>query len=149
MTTGATAPFFWIEIVVGLAIPFLILVFARNRQNMGLVTLASACVVVGVLCKRLWLLLTSFVEINLSGAPGIISGSTAARMGDGGTVWAVVSSYSPTWVEFVVVIGVISLGALAFIVLAQKLAGGRGAVAVDAAATSQPADSATSSATAA
>ena len=79
MTTGVTAPFFWIEIVVGIVIPFLILVFAKNRQNMTLVNIASACVVLGVFCKRVWLLFTSFFMPNVFGAPGIIGGSTAAR----------------------------------------------------------------------
>ncbi len=123
MATGATAPFFWFEIVAGVLVPFCILVFARNRARMGLVALASALVVAGVLCKRVWLLLTSFAEFNVAGAPGVISGSSAARGAAGADVWAVASSYMPTWVEFVVVVGVVSLGALAFMVLCRKLLG--------------------------
>ena len=121
MTTGVTAPFFWIEIVVGIVIPFLILVFAKNRQNMTLVNIASACVVLGVFCKRVWLLFTSFFMPNVFGAPGIIGGSTAARSSIGLDGWAVVGTYTPTWVELVVVVGVVSLGVLAFIVLSRKL----------------------------
>ena len=121
MTTGVTAPFFWIEIVVGIVIPFLILVFAKNRQNMTLVNIASACVVLGVFCKRVWLLFTSFFMPNVFGAPGIIGGSTAARSSFGLDGWAVVGTYAPTWVELVVVVGVVSLGVLAFIVLSRKL----------------------------
>ena len=56
MATGATAPFFWFEIVVGILIPFCILVFAKNRARMGLVAAASVCVVAGVFFKRVWLL---------------------------------------------------------------------------------------------
>ncbi len=121
MATGVTAPFFWIEIVVGIVIPFCILVFASNREKMGLVMLASVCIVVGVFCKRMWLLFTSFFMPNLYGAPGIISGSTAAANATGMDVWAVVGTYSPTWVEILVVIGVVSLGALAFLIMAKKL----------------------------
>ena len=121
MATGATAPFFWFEIVVGILIPFCILVFAKNRARMGLVAAASVCVVVGVFFKRVWLLLTSFVEFNVMGAPGVTSGSSAAAHATGSDMWAVASSYAPTWVEIVVVIGVVSLGALAFVVLTQKL----------------------------
>ena len=124
MATGPTAPFFWFEVVGGVAIPFCILVFAKNRARMGLVALSSVLVVLGVLCKRVWLLFTSFIEFNVAGAPGIISGSTAARAADGVNAWAVASSYAPTWVEFVIVIGVISLGALAFMVLSRKLLAG-------------------------
>ena len=65
MATGATAPFFWFEILAGVLVPFCILVFARNRARMDLVALASALVVAGVLCKRVWLLLTSFAEFNV------------------------------------------------------------------------------------
>lgn len=124
MATGPTAPFFWFELVAGLLVPFCILAFAKNRARMGLVALSSVLVVLGVLCKRVWLLLTSFVEFNLGGAPGVISGSTAARAGEGAQVWASVSSYVPTWIEIVVVIGVISLGTLAFMVLSRKLLAG-------------------------
>ena len=109
MATGATAPFFWFEIVIGLLIPFCILVFTKNRARMGLVAAASVCVV-----------LTSFVELNVAGAPGVSLGTTAAQQGGAG-MWALAGSYAPTWVEIVVAIGVVSLGALAFVMLAQKL----------------------------
>lgn len=125
MATGATAPFFWCEIIVGIVIPFCILVFARNRARMGLVTLASACVVVGVFCKRVWLLFTSFIVPNVYGAPGLVSGSSTAAHAEGIDVWAVVSSYAPTGIELLVVCGVISLGALAFLVLCAKLLPGK------------------------
>lgn len=120
MATGATAPFFWGEVLIGIVVPFAILVFAKNRARMGLVAAASVCVVLGVLCKRVWLLLTSFVVPNVMGAPGIISGSSAAATATGFDVWAVTSSYAPTPIELVIVVGVISLGALAFVVLMSK-----------------------------
>lgn len=75
MAGGITAPFFWIEIIGGLLIPFLLMVFAKNRANMKLVGLACVLVVAGVFCKRIWLLFTSFYEFNIAGAPGVISGS--------------------------------------------------------------------------
>lgn len=121
MTTGTMAPFFWFEILAGLLIPFCILVFAKNRTRMGLVAFASVCVVVGVFFKRIWLLFTSFITFNISGAPGVVSGSSSAAHATGVDVWAVASSYAPTWVELVVTVGVVALGALAFIVLSRKL----------------------------
>lgn len=121
MATGATAPFFWFEIIVGILIPFAILVFAKNRARMGMVAFASACVVVGVFCKRVWLLLTSFVEFNVAGAPGVIGGSSTAAHASGADAWALASAYAPTWTEIVVVVGVVSLGALAFLILCKKL----------------------------
>ena len=120
MATGATAPFFWGEVLIGIVVPFAILAFAKNRARMGLVAAASVCVVLGVLCKRVWLLLTSFVVPNVMGAPGIIDGSSAAANATGFSMWAVTSSYAPTPIELVIVVGVISLGALAFMVLMSK-----------------------------
>ena len=125
MASGITAPFFWIEIIGGLLIPFLLMVFAKNRANMKLVGLASVLVVLGVFCKRIWLLFTSFYEFNIAGAPGVISGSSVARGASGVDVFAMLGTYAPTWVEIAVAVGVVSLGALAFIVMSRKLLAGR------------------------
>ncbi|WP_139652101.1 NrfD/PsrC family molybdoenzyme membrane anchor subunit [Raoultibacter phocaeensis] len=120
MFTGSTALFFWGEIILGLIIPFCILVFAKNRQKTGLVLFASVCVVVGVFFKRVWLLFTSFIHPNLYGAPGIASGSSKAAHATGAEMWALTGAYAPTWVEIVVVIGVVSLGVLAFMLLSRR-----------------------------
>lgn len=125
MAGGITAPFFWIEIIGGLLIPFLLMVFAKNRANMKLVGLACVLVVAGVFCKRIWLLFTSFYEFNIAGAPGVISGSSAARGASGVDGFAMLGTYAPTWVEVAVVVGVVSLGALAFIVMSRMLLAGR------------------------
>lgn len=119
--TGATAPFFWIEVIVGLVVPFVLMVFAKNRDNTKLVVVASACVMLGVFFKRIWLLFTSFITPDIMGAPGIISGSSVAAHSTGLDSFAVFSSYAPTFVEILVVLGVISLGILAFMWLASKL----------------------------
>lgn len=120
MTSGPTAPFFWFEVVCGLAIPFCILVFSRNRQKTGLVLFASALVVLGVFCKRCWLLLTSFFEPNISGANGITLGTQAAQQ-SGANIWTLTGTYAPTWPEIVIVIAVFALGVLAFMVMCSKL----------------------------
>ena len=121
MATGKTALFFWAEIIGGLAVPFLILVFARNRENPVLVVVASALVVIGVFCKRVWLLFTSFTVTNVYGAPGISSGSTAARGADGFDMWALAGSYMPQPVEFAVVAAVVSFCILGIALLSKKL----------------------------
>ena len=114
----ATAPYFWIEIIVGVLIPFTILVFAKNRQKTGLIVFSSACVVVGVFCKRVWLLFSSFITPNTFGGPGLIDGTSAATSGM--DVWAATSWYAPSWVEYAVLLGVIALGALAFLILVER-----------------------------
>ena len=111
MTGGPTAPFFWFEIIGGLVVPFCVLVFAKNREKTGLVIGSSVLVIAGVLCKRLWLLFTSFVVPNVQGAPGIAT--------DAG--WAMAGAYAPTMPELAIVIGVVSLGGLGFMALSGAL----------------------------
>lgn len=121
LTTGATAPFFWFEIIGGLVVPFCILVFAKNRQNMKMVNMACVLIVVGVFCKRIWLLFTAFITPNVMGAPGIISGSSVAAHSTGTASFAVLSSYAPTAVEVLVACGVFALVALGFLFLVGEL----------------------------
>lgn len=120
MATGATAPFFWFEIIGGLVVPFCILVFAKNRENTALVVTASVLVVLGVFCKRVWLLLTAFVLPNVAGAPGIALGTFAAQEGGAG-MWSLVGFYAPTLPEIMIAIGVVSVGAIIFWAIAQKM----------------------------
>ena len=120
MATGSTAPFFWFEIIAGLLIPVCILVFSKNRAKTGLVVGASVLVVLGVLCKRAWLLFTSFVEPNIQGAWGVTLGN-AASQAPGADIWTVWGSYAPTLPEVGVAVGVICVGALIFAVLANRL----------------------------
>lgn len=120
MLGGATAPFFWVEIVFGLLVPFLILVFERNREKPRLVVAASVLVVVGVFCKRMWLLFTSFVHPIIEGANGITLGTQSA-IANPYDMWTILGMYAPTAYEVVVCLGVISLGTLAYVVLSRTL----------------------------
>ena len=62
---------------------------------MKIVALSSMLVIVGVVCKRTWLLITSFYGFNISGAPGVISGSSQARAASGMDAFSLVGTYSP------------------------------------------------------
>ncbi len=121
MFYGATAPFFWGEVVLGIIVPFCLLVFAKNRKNMKLVAASSALIVIGVCCKRIWLLFTAFIHPNIAYGPGVVGGSLAARQSTGDQIWATASNYVPQLPELLIVLGIISLGALLFLVLAQVL----------------------------
>lgn len=127
MTSGATAPFFWFEIIGGLLIPFLLLASAKRRKNTVLVVLASALVMFGVFCKRVWLLFTSFAMTNMYGAPGISSGSTIARNSTGADMWSLAGSYMPTIVEALIVVAVVSFCVFAIALLSKKLVGHKNA----------------------
>lgn len=125
MLTGPTAPFFWLEVIGGLIVPFCILVFAKNREKTSLIVVSSVLVILGVFCKRAWLLLTAFVLPNLEGAPGIALGSFAAQEG-GAPMWALYGSYVPTFPEIVIAIGVVSVGVIIFWVIAQNILPAKG-----------------------
>ncbi|MBR2790014.1 MAG: polysulfide reductase NrfD [Eggerthellaceae bacterium] len=118
MTSGATAPFFWIEVVCGLLVPFCMLVFAKNRAKTGVVVAASVLVIIGVFCKRAWLLLTSFVNFNLDGP--VTLGTQAAQAG-GSAMWATAGSYAPTLPEVGIALGVVAVGFALFLILSKKL----------------------------
>ena len=123
LTSGATAPFFWFEIIGGLLVPFLILVFAKNRANTVLVIVASVLVVLGVLCKRIWLLLTAFAAPFAEGSllvPDYLLAGDALSFGGIGAL------YAPTIPEILILVGVITLGALIFMVLSEALMVPRG-----------------------
>lgn len=129
MTAGATAPFFWFEIIFGLVIPFLILVVARNREKKGLIVLASVLVILGVFCKRVWLLLTAFAAPAAAGnaAVGLYMADEAMAFGSVGAF------YTPTIIEIGIVIGVLALGMLAFMLLSNVLLGSNSKASVGAA----------------
>ncbi|MDO4502041.1 MAG: polysulfide reductase NrfD [Coriobacteriia bacterium] len=122
MVGGVTAPFFWVEILLGLLVPFCVLVFAKNRKNRKLVTVASVLVILGVFCKRVWLLFTSFVVPNVLGGPGITTGNSAA-LADPTATWTAYGAYAPTAPEIVIAVGVVSLGVAAAMALCHKLLG--------------------------
>ena len=127
MASGQTAPFFWFEIIGGLLVPFIILAISANRRKKSMVILASALVVLGVACKRIWLLFTSFVNPNIYGASGITTGTFSAQ-NDPASMWALTGSYAPTVIEVLVLAGVISVGVLIFMALSNELIAKEGRV---------------------
>lgn len=122
MTTGATAPFFWFEIIGGLLVPFLVLV--ASRKPIGTASLVFSCVLVvmGVFCKRVWLLFSSFITPNIYAAPGVTAGTFEAQQNPIG-MWMATGAYAPTAIELLVTLGVIALGVLIWMILSRKLLG--------------------------
>lgn len=120
--TGSLAPLFWVNVLVGLVLPFVILAMGENRQNPAIVCAASALVLVGVLCKRCWVLLSGFMVPNIAAAPGVTLGTAAAQTGGAVNAWALAGAYLPTLPEIVIVVAVFALAALAYIVVYSKVA---------------------------
>lgn len=124
LATGPTAPFFWFDIICGVIIPFVLLCPRKRRENDNIVIGAAALVVLGVLCKRIWLLFTAFIEANIAYAPGITLGNGNLV---GGTAYQIVGTYAPTAVEIVIALGVIAATILAFQIIAGFVFKGDGA----------------------
>ena len=116
MTQGAVSGYFWVEIIVGLAIPFALLMFSSMRKRKPVVAIASLGVIIGVFCKRMWLTMTSFIHPNIAGAPGLITATE--NPGTGMDVWAVTSSYVPQMPEIILAIGMFALACALFLAFA-------------------------------
>jgi molybdopterin-containing oxidoreductase family membrane subunit len=123
LTTGPLAAFFWTQVILGLLVPFVILASAANRQRKDRILLASALVVLGVFCKRAWLLFSSFLLPLVGGAPGVTLGQYAPgeNLAKIPNIWSATGSYTPTWVEVAIFLGIISVGAILFIIVARRL----------------------------
>lgn len=117
MTSGATAPYFWFEIICGLLIPFLILVVPKNRERKGLIAVAASLIILGVLAKRVWLLLTAFVAPAATNS-AFASDALAANAFAFGKVGAF---YAPTAIEVVIAIAILCCGVLAFMLISNAL----------------------------
>ncbi|MFA5535923.1 MAG: NrfD/PsrC family molybdoenzyme membrane anchor subunit [Bacillota bacterium] len=123
MFSGSTAFLFWLEIILGIVLPFTILVFYRNREKTGLVAVSAILVIIGVFCKRAWLLLTSFLQLNISGSPGVMFGRHLPYVDSAvfPNSWVAQGSYLPTIVEIVIAVGLVSFGMFLFTVFARKM----------------------------
>ena len=109
LTTGALAPFFWIE-VLGCAATAVIAFVPKLRTN-PLIVVAAVLAIVGIFCKRVQLLVGGFQIPNLD-MPAVVSGpgltdAGAALQSAGGAM-----VYFPSPLEFGVMVGVVGLGAL-------------------------------------
>lgn len=118
LATGPTAPFFWFEVLAGILVPFVLLAPRKLRERTVPMVLACALNVLGVLCKRIWLLFTAFQTPNVQGAPGVSVGNANLA---GATAFNLFGSYAPTAVEVVIAVGVVAACALAYLLAAPRM----------------------------
>lgn len=111
MLVGPYAPLFWSEVIVGLAIPFVVLAVGRTRRRPELVAVAAALAVIGIFVHRLNLLLNGLSYVPIPLPPGVAIGTA---QGATGASFAAYHWYVPTVVEWLIVLGVLALGALLF-----------------------------------
>lgn len=92
--TGFAAPFFWLQVIVGLLIPIALLALNTSLK------LVPYLAVFGVLAEKVWLL-TAGTAIRWMPEPQGV--------------------YFPSWVEIVAVIGIVAIGVLIYQVLPRVL----------------------------
>lgn len=98
LLVGSNAPLFWFEVIGGALVPFALLAFPRFRRSASFLALISLLILVGIWLKR-WNLL--------------MAGALFTHEWFG---WAEypLGSYTPTWVEWSVMVGIYGVGALLF-----------------------------------
>lgn len=101
---GRLAPVFWSQILLGVVVPFAIYATPRLRARTGLLVGAATLSVLGVMAKRVNILLPGMYEPLIEMEPGIPGGRA-------GEAFATEVLYAPTWVEYGITIGLTALGA--------------------------------------
>jgi molybdopterin-containing oxidoreductase family membrane subunit len=106
-TTPYTTTFWWLEIVLGLIVPAILLLYQGFRRNDRLVMLALGLIVMGVVVNR-W-------NVTLSG----LIAPPEWSPGELGNI--LVATYTPSLIEILVSIGILGYGLLAFTLGARYL----------------------------
>lgn len=92
---------FWLEWVVGGIIPFLLLAVRRLQRLAWSLPAAAGLILVGVYAFRIELVVDGLVRPLIQLPPGIAVGTYSANH----TSFQLTGVYAPTWVEYLVVLG--------------------------------------------
>jgi molybdopterin-containing oxidoreductase family membrane subunit len=106
MLSGPYLPLFLFEVLVGLGLPFAILVTRRLRTNPRGVAVAAGIAIVGIFVHRLNLILNGLSYPNIALPPGLPVGMAQNASSFATSYW-----YVPTIVEWLIVAGVLAFGA--------------------------------------
>jgi molybdopterin-containing oxidoreductase family membrane subunit len=111
LLVGPYAPLFWVEVVAGLGVPFVILAVRRTRTSPRWVAIASAIAIGGIFVHRLNLILNGLSYAPIGVEPGV---SIGVWQGPTAGSFAMSHWYVPTIVEWLVVVGILAFGGLLF-----------------------------------
>jgi molybdopterin-containing oxidoreductase family membrane subunit len=98
---GRLAWVFWSEMILGVAIPFVIFAWPRLRASRAWLVTGASLALIGVFFKRVNILMSSLFEPLVGLAPGIPGGRP-------GQEFRPDQIYIPTWVEWGILIGIAS-----------------------------------------
>jgi len=110
LLTGRYAPGFYFEVIAGLVIPFVMLLFARWRAHRSVIAVASVLALLGIFVHRANVIVIGLGKAPMQLAPGTSLGMPTA----GGSSFEVNSVYFPTGWEFLIVIGALALATMLF-----------------------------------
>jgi molybdopterin-containing oxidoreductase family membrane subunit len=105
---GRFASLFWLEWVIGGIVPFVLLVMPRSRGRVGAVVTGAALILVGVYAYQIQLTTVGMANPLIQLAPGVSIGTYTS----GSPVFQLVGQYTPTWVEYCIIVGLIAFGAM-------------------------------------
>ncbi len=111
---------FWFEWVVGGVIPFVILASSKLRAKASNLALAAALILMGVYAFRIELVIPAFVNPLIQLPPGTSLGAVSTSGS-----FQLIGHYSPTWVEYLITLGLFALTALAISIGYRRLHLGR------------------------
>lgn len=117
LLVGPYAPLFWFEALIGLLIPFAILVVRRLRWDPRWVVVAAGLAIIGIWVHRLNLLLNGLSFLPIGIPPGASIGDAVGAPDS----FAVSYWYVPTVIEWLIVLGILAFGALLFTIVALAL----------------------------
>lgn len=100
VVAGPYAPYFWIHVVVGIAVPLFLAVRGEH------LSLAALCAVVGLACEKLWFILAGEAEVGLAY-------HHIGPVAEGFQTMV----YVPSVIEVCITAGALGLAVLAFIVV--------------------------------
>jgi len=110
LLTGRYAPGFYFEVIAGLVIPFVMLLFARWRAHRWVIVVASVLALLGIFVHRANVIVIGLGKAPMQLAPGTPLGTPTAS----GSSFEVNSVYFPSGWEFLIVIGALALATMLF-----------------------------------
>lgn len=111
LLSGRYSGFFWFEVAAGLLLPLALLALPRLRRDMRWMTVAAVLAVVGIFVHRFNIVLNGLSYATVPYPPGVPIGTAQPT---GTTSFALTQFYYPSLVEWLVVLGLLSFGALVF-----------------------------------
>jgi dimethyl sulfoxide reductase membrane subunit len=105
---GPYMPLFAVEVVIGLVVPFVLLVITKLRRMPIVVGTAAVLALIGIFAHRLGIIVVGLHQAPLPYGPGTAIGTVQSDA----TSFATSSWYMPSGIEFAIALGLVAFAAL-------------------------------------